>query len=143
MLQHPRSVVCTTLLIKKTFFGLDFPHSRVREFERWMGPYESVQWPAQTMAPGKMETAPLLDPVKIVRNITASEPSKDKVLVIFGSEDKMMQGTQFRIVTEYAEAIRLVHDEDQRGQTNSSTHSGVGLVEIDRAGHHLQNDVQW
>jgi pimeloyl-ACP methyl ester carboxylesterase len=135
MFQHPRAALCTTLLVKNAFFGPDYPVSRAKDFEQWMAPYESLRWPSQTVGSWQNGKNVWLDTAKIVRNITTTDPSKDRVLIILGSEDKMMQGTQARSVAEYAGAIGTSRDGNQV--------SGVRLVEIPRAGHHLQNDIQW
>lgn len=143
MFHHPRAPLCTTLLVRNAFFGPDYPYENVKEFEKWMAPYESIRWPTDTMGSWEGGRNVWLDTNKIVRNITASDPSKDRVLVMLGSEDKIMQGTQERMVAEYADAIQK-HDQDRKSlEGKPRTHPSVRLVEINRAGHHLQNDVQW
>ena len=49
MLQHPKAAFCTTMLVRNAFFGPDYPDEKVKEFEKWMAPCESLQWPAGLM----------------------------------------------------------------------------------------------
>ena len=141
MLQHPKSALCTTTLVKNAFFSPDYPYNKVREFEGWMAPYESLQWPAGLMGSWKGGRNVFLDPVKIVRNISAKKAGCDRILIIMGDHDHMMQDTQGRSIAEYAQAIKEV-DKKRRSQTTDPT-SGIRFVEIARTGHHLQNDVRW
>ncbi len=142
MFHHPRAALCTTTLVRNAFFGPDCPYERVKEFEKWMAPYESLGWPAGTIGSLKSGSNVWLDAGKIVRNITSRDSSRDRVLILLGSEDKMMQGTQERMVIEYAAAIEKLRRDENVGEVEPAS-TGVRLIEVSRAGHHLQNDVQW
>ena len=142
MFHHPKAALCTTTLVRNAFFGPDYPYKRVKEFEKWMAPYEALGWPTGTMGSWKGGRNVWLDADKIVCNITTQGPSKDRVLVMLGSEDKIMQGTQDRMVAEYAKAMKML-GKDEKGGGNGRASTGVRLIQIHRAGHHLQNDVQW
>jgi hypothetical protein len=70
-----------------------------------------------------------------------------------------MQGTQERIVREYRQGIQQLREskkadvELEKGTVGKSlqisqvilegARGGVRLVEVEGAGHHTQNDVQW
>lgn len=80
-----------------------------------------------------------LDVRDIVRRVDVDEKGgRDKVLVLIGTEDKLMEGTTERIVDDYKAA--LAEDAATAGHKAAA---GVRHVEIKRAGHHVQNDVQW
>ena len=142
MFHHPRAALCTTTLVRNAFFGPDYPFEKVKEFEKWMAPYEALGWPTGTMGNWKDGRNVWLDPNKIVRNITTEDSSRDRVLVMLGSEDKIMQGTQNRMAVEYAEATKELGKGARCGEKQQAS-IGVRLIEIDGAGHHLQNDGQW
>jgi pimeloyl-ACP methyl ester carboxylesterase len=143
MLQHPRSSLCTTTLVQNAFFGPDYPREKVKEFEKWMAPYEAMRWPSGLMGSWKSGRNVFLDPQDILRHVVPNKPPSDRILIMMGTEDKLMQGTQERSVAEYAEAMKKLRGGESPGLKELEAHHGVRLVEIKGAGHHLQNDVQW
>ena len=146
MFHHPKAALCTTTLVRNAFFGPQYPREKVKEFEKWMAPYESLGWPSGTIGSWRGGRNVWLDVNYIVRNISTigERNGGDRVMVMLGTEDKMMQGTQQRMVAEYSDAIRKVEgNESSGGEDTSRNGAGVRLVEIKGAGHHLQNDVQW
>lgn len=60
---------------------------------------------------------------------------------MLGSGDKIMQCTHDRMVAEYVEALKKL-GQDKKGREKEQASTGVRLIEVNRAGHHLQNDVQ-
>ena len=129
--QHPKSTLSTKRLMREAFFGLDYGMEMMEEFARWAGDYEVMRWPLVSMGGSKGGKAVWLDVKDIVGSID-TDKAGERVLVLVGSEDKLMVGTSDRCVAEYREALERVNPK-----------ATVRFVEIDRAGHHVQNDVQW
>lgn len=99
-----------------------------------------------------------LSPLDILRNVVNWTGEEDKVMVMIGTEDLMMGGTERRMVSEFQEAIqelkadkmidlpvekenKVVEKVDK--YVTEERQGGVRLVEVLNAGHHTQNDVQW
>jgi hypothetical protein len=79
-------------------------------------------------------------------------------LIMIGTADLMMGGTERRMASEFREAIKVLQDEKkidrdvalekQRVEqmdkyVTEEAFGNVRLVEVLNAGHHTQNDVQW
>jgi pimeloyl-ACP methyl ester carboxylesterase len=158
-LYHPNSPLSTPRLVYNAFFGTDYSIRNVPEFMKWMSNYEAMYWPLGMAGKGwGLSNRSWLRPMDILRNLEL-ESGGDKVAVIIGSEDKMMQGTQERIVREYRQGIQQLREskkadvELEEGTVGKSLQiskvilegagGGVRLVEVEGAGHHTQNDVQW
>lgn len=128
--QHPKSTLSTTRLTRNAFFGPDFTIEQTKEFEKWSADYESMWWPLGCLGTTKNGQATWLEAQDIVRSIETNTGG-DRVLILVGSEDMLMKGTSDRCVAEYRSALKQVNDKSE-----------VRFVEIERAGHHVQNDAQ-
>jgi pimeloyl-ACP methyl ester carboxylesterase len=134
---HPKSNISTPELMRKAYFGLDTKLEDVKEFGKWAPDYEAMRWPFVTL--GRKDGSGMLrrmEAADIVANITdegGRRGSGDKMLVLNGKADVLVQGTGERVVAEYRSAFV---------KSNGAGKGGVAFVEIDRAGHHVQNDVQ-
>ena len=157
---HPNSALATDTLVKNAFFGPEYPVSKTGEFRRWMSHYECMWWPLGMAGSGwGIQGRVWLAPTDILKNVVNWHGSQDKVMVMVGSYDLMMGGTEERMATEYRDAIsQLQHEKkldstmDSDGQHVHETmdkyvtedrQGGVRLVRVKNAGHHTQNDVQW
>ncbi|KAK5046698.1 hypothetical protein LTR84_007459 [Exophiala bonariae] len=156
---HPNSPLNTPRLVHNAFFGPQYPRSRVPEFMRWMSNYEAMFWPFGMAGRGwGIENRSWLATTDILSNIVQWNGSQ-KILVMIGTDDKMMGGTETRMVREYCSGIqqmqvekRIDADYDSTKPSikivrdkyvNESDYPGVRLVEVKGAGHHTQNDMQW
>jgi pimeloyl-ACP methyl ester carboxylesterase len=156
-LYHPNSPLSSPKLVHNAFFGPEYPLSKVPEFMRWMSNYEAMWWPFGMAGQGwSLTYRTWLEPVKILKNITHWDRTSDKVAVMIGTQDKMMRGTEGRMVKEYREGMTqiytnlgvdaegaLTHSSLIRGPIREHQSLGVRLIEVENAGHHTQNDVQW
>lgn len=159
-LYHPNSPLSSPRLVHNAFFGPRYPISRVPEFMKWMSNYEAMWWPFGMAGRGwGIEHRTWLDTKDIVSNIVDWSNFSDKVMVMIGTEDKMMRGTEGRMVEEYREGIEKMRQDGtieidpSPNQTpdnvqvddiiSEARHGGVRLVKVQDAGHHTQNDVQW
>jgi hypothetical protein len=148
-LQHPRSALSSNTLIYNAFFGQAFPREKVGEFARQMPNYESLAWPI-----GMMKR--FTDVPSILRNIQGWGTSTSRIMVMAGTEDKLM-GVKLMMdmADEYGEGIQQLKQGKEielvdRIQTGSLTSKnvkrivvdGVTKVVVEGAGHHIQNDVQ-
>jgi pimeloyl-ACP methyl ester carboxylesterase len=157
---HPNSALNTDKLVYNAFFGSEYPMSRVGEFRRWMANYECMWWPFGMSGRGwSINNKVWLDAKDILRNLVGWEGARDKVMVMIGGEDRMMGGTEGRMCKEYREGIeelqkekKLDTDIDCDAKVDSEVmdqyvteerQGGVRLVEVKKAGHHTQNDMQW
>lgn len=162
MLIHftPTSPLSTERLVHEAFFGPKFPKYRVRDLMRWMPAYESNGWPTSMMgsfAAWWGGSSRWLDVKDIMINILDLSSVKDSICIMVGSEDKLMdvgmcrrQALEFRDgmrtlqdhqTTNAAKDVRRVESKTAEGVEVESD-SGVRLVVVEDAGHHLQNDVQ-
>ncbi|KPI44588.1 uncharacterized protein AB675_8410 [Cyphellophora attinorum] len=156
---HPNSGLNTDRLVYNAFFGHEYPLSEVTEFRKWMANYECMWWPYSMGGSGfSIKTRKWLSPVAILRNIVKWTGAEDKVLVMIGTEDLMMGGTERRMVQEFQEGVRTLQSEKKLDidvakenlaiekvdkYVTEARQGGVRLVEVLNAGHHTQNDVQW
>jgi pimeloyl-ACP methyl ester carboxylesterase len=152
-MQHPRSPLSSTQLVWGAFFGNEMDEDGVREFERWMPKYESLNW-----AIGMLRA--FVDPTKVIGNIVGWEESDGKggrVAVIAGGVDKLMRlDIMERVAETYRGVVREMvgkkkvemgtdGDEGLREVEKGvleERREGVTLVVVEEAGHHLQNDAQ-
>jgi pimeloyl-ACP methyl ester carboxylesterase len=134
---HPKSNISTPELMRNAYFGLDTKLEDVKDFGKWAPDYEAMRWPFATL--GRKDGSGVLrrmEAADIVVNITNDGGRcgrGDKVLVLNGKADVLVHGTADRMVAEYRAALETI---------NGPLDRSVALVEIDRAGHHVQNDVQ-
>lgn len=156
---HPNSPYSTPRLVRNAFFGPAYPEDKVGEFAKWLSCYEAMWWPFGMAGKGwGIQDRVWLKPVDILRNLGGWRDGHDKVLVMMGTEDKIMQGSEDRMVEEYRSAIKelqqekkldVVFETAQQGKVvvdeviSEQYGCGVRLVEVKDAGHHTQNDVQW
>jgi pimeloyl-ACP methyl ester carboxylesterase len=156
---HPNSGLNNDKLVYKAFFGPDYPFERVKEFRKWMANYECMWWPYSMGGSGSsVKSRTWLSPMDILKNVIHWEGHEDKVMVMIGSADLMMGGTEERMAFEFREAIAVLADEKKidlpvellkkRREAvddcvTEETQGGVRLVRVANAGHHTQNDVQW
>ena len=100
-----------------------------------------------------------LSATDILRNIVDWRGPHDKVMVMIGTEDKMMRGTEGRMTQEFRDGIKLLQSEKKLDSSvdvdeklirevmdkyvTEVRQGGVRLVEVKNAGHHTQNDAQW
>ncbi|EWY86175.1 hypothetical protein FOYG_10801 [Fusarium oxysporum NRRL 32931] len=123
-LWHSNSPLSHPKLTQRAFFGDKFPLSAVIPFQRHMNRYESYLWPF-----GMMYS--FASPSNILSHIRNDGASGEKVLVMAGTQDKLMTVP----VTEKTATFYREAGNDKR--------DGVRLRFVEGAGHHLQNDVQW
>jgi pimeloyl-ACP methyl ester carboxylesterase len=135
--QHPKSNLSTVRLAQRAFFGPDKLRDEVAEFMKWSADYEAIQWPFASFGRKKNGIYHWLAPEDIVNSISSWKTNAERILVLQGSADVLMEGTQDRMVREYRDACRKVMDSE------ANQASGVRSVLIQRGGHHIQNDVQW
>ncbi|EEU42433.1 uncharacterized protein NECHADRAFT_68995 [Fusarium vanettenii 77-13-4] len=121
---HSNSPLSHPKLTQRAFFGDRFPLSSVIPFQRRMNRYESYLWPFSMMQPFAKGSS-------ILRQIRNDGSSGEKVLVMAGTQDKLMTP---KVTEETAEFYRAAAGEKREG---------VRVSFVDGAGHHLQNDVQW
>ena len=156
---HPNSGLNTDRLVHNAFFGHEYPISKVSEFRKWMSNYECMWWPMSMAGSGwSLKSRTWLRPVDILRNVVDWTGDEDKVVVMVGTEDRMMGGTERRMVEEFQAGIRTLQAERKIGTSvelekkvvekadryvTEERLGGVRLVEVLNAGHHTQNDVQW
>lgn len=156
---HPNSGLNTDRLVYNAFFGHEYPFAKVSEFRKWMSSYECMWWPYSMSGSGwTVKNMKWLSPLDILRNVVNWTGEEDKVMVMIGTEDLMMGGTERRMVSEFQEAIqelkadkmidlpvekenKVVEKVDK--YVREERQGGVRLVEVLNAGHHTQNDVQW
>ena len=157
-LQHPRSPLSSTRLVRRAFFSPSFPDSEVRNFEQWMSHYESLAWPI-----GMMRRFTSIE--STLRHVSGWRSGSDRVVVIAGGKDRLMSVKLMRrIVVEYhdgAGRMALTGVDNQSsaeevtkpeyvaddvelddGQDVVSRGNGVRFCAVGGAGHHLMNDLQ-
>lgn len=123
-LWHSNSPLSHPILTQRAFFGDKYPLSAVIPFQRHMNRYESYPWPLSMMYQFTSAST-------ILKHIRNDGDSGEKVLVMAGSQDKLMTGpVSHKTAKYYHEAGTKKRDE-------------VRLRFVEGAGHHLQNDVQW
>lgn len=107
-----------------------------------MADLESMRLPIATVGTGPgVEGKEWLSSRDVVRNIDRWHKAKDRILVVPGEEDHIIQNTQQRTISEFAASIRARREADsiRTGQIDP----GTRLFELPRTGHHLQNDLYW
>lgn len=163
---HPTSPLSYPALVHTAFFGPKFPvgkddhWQKVKDFMKWMPPYESMNWSMSINGDfwrwlrGRNEW---LDVSKILPSITGWQRPGDRVCIMVGSHDRLMDlNMATRQLTDYANAARNLQD-DKTEISSHGTHqhaqdsppgvtleraNKIRLVVIQNAGHHTQNDVQ-
>lgn len=154
---HPNSGLNTDQLVYNAFFGSEYPLAKVKEFRKWMANYECMWWPYSMGGSGlSIKTRRWLSPLDILRNIVSWTGNEDKIMVMIGTEDLMMGGTERRMVTEFQEGIRTLGAEKKLDipvekekvivqkvdkYVTEERQGGVRLVEVLNAGHHTQVSV--
>lgn len=146
---HPRSPLSSTTLVHRAFFSPAFPVARVKEFETHMPAFESILWPLGMMFP-------FVNTRNVLKNLLGwSTASKERVLVLAGSEDALMGvKLMLRMAKHYRKAFTvlvrqkhlradLVEAETEIEDKDGSSGRGVRFGVVDGAGHHMQNDLQW
>lgn len=163
---HPTSPLSHPALVHKAFFGPRYPSglddgwARVKEFMKWMAPYESMSWAMAMNGSlwrwlwGRNEW---LSVGSIISSIEGWQTSSDRVCVMVGSHDRLMnEAMARRQFKDYADAAQALRDEKERVVGDSLVEqpldfvdgvflqraNGIRLVIVEDAGHHTQNDVQ-
>lgn len=152
-LQHPRSPLSSETLVYNAFFGPAFPRNKVREFAKQMPNYESLAWPV-----GMLKR--FADIPSILRNIqgweTSSSSSSPRIMVMAGGEDKLTSaklmrdmGSEYRRGIEQLSGQKRIHCVDLLQSSSQfsenvkqDNETGLTMVVVEGAGHHVQNDVQ-
>jgi alpha-beta hydrolase superfamily lysophospholipase len=123
-LWHSNSPLSHPKLTQRAFFGDEFPLSAVVHFQRHMNRYESYLWPFSMMYSFASASS-------ILKHIRNDGASGEKVLVMAGTQDKLMTEP---VTRKTARVYR---------EAGTEKRDGVRLRFVEGAGHHLQNDVQW
>ncbi|KAL6414462.1 Arylesterase-like protein [Ilyonectria robusta] len=121
---HSNSPLSHPALTHRAFFGDSFPLSAVIPFQRRMNRYESYGWPFSMMRPFASASS-------ILRHIHNGGASGTKLLVMAGSQDKLMNA---QVTQETTAFYRAAADPESEV---------VRMEIVEGAGHHVQNDVQW
>lgn len=142
---HPMSPLSSTALVKQAFFCDQKPISEVKSFEQNLVPYESFLWPIGM-------NLPFVNVTRMVQNILGWGVG-ERILCLVGSGDRL---TSQNIMSNLASAHRstftqLVREkkiEAKIEEVNSAggedtAGEGVRFAVVPKAGHHLQNDLQW
>ncbi len=157
---HPNSALNTDTLVYNAFFGHEYPISKVSEFRKWMANYECMWWPFGMAGRGwAIEGRVWLSATDILENIVSWNGAQDKIMVMIGTEDKLMGGTEDRMTKEFRGGIKLLQSQKKLNTSiepdekpvqevidkyvTEERHEGVRLVRVKNAGHHTQNDAQW
>ena len=129
-LDHPNSPMSSPRLGHSAFFDLEYPSSRVPEFMKWMSNRKAMWWPFSTAGRGwSIENRTWLDAADTVKNISHWHGVADKLMVMMGTEDKIMKGTESWSVQEYREAIaRLRRDKRVNCDANSGEEVGEKAI---------------
>ncbi|KAG0637753.1 Alpha/Beta hydrolase protein [Tuber brumale] len=133
---HPRSPLSSTALVHKAFFSHAFPVQAVCEVERSMSEYESMSWVFGMMT--KFVSAE-----RVIGSILPTLKGGRRVLVIAGSEDKLMDGVMMqRFAAWYRIAWERIRGKvEEGGQESGAEVVRYGVVE--GSGHHLMKDIMW
>jgi hypothetical protein len=123
-LWHSNSPLSHPKLTQRAFFGDEFPLSAVVPFQRRMNRYEAYLWPFSMMYSFTSAST-------IMKHIRNDGTSSEKVLVMAGTQDKLMTEPVSQKTAEYYR------------EAGTGERDGVRLCFVEGAGHHLQNDVQW
>lgn len=116
------------MLVRRIFFSESMPQQSVLQFASGLNRYESYLWPFSMMFS-------FADPRKILRQIR--NDGKCKVLVLTGSEDKLMTAPIMeRLGAFYRDAAAEIGEGNLAG-------SVAEVAFVPGAGHHLQNDTDW
>jgi hypothetical protein len=143
---HPNSPLSHPALTKQAFFSDSIADSYVVAFQKRICRYESFLWPWGMMYPFSNAT-------RVVRQIFGGNGG-EKILVMSGTGDKLMTIPVMKeLAARYREAydgldetgvmLDKVDAKALGGGYAGSRGRGVRAVFVPRAGHHLQNDVQW
>jgi len=144
---HPKSPLSSTTLVHRAFFCPSYPTEKVVEFERFMPDYESLMWPI-----GMMHS--FIKVKNVLMNILGWTQGRQRLLVVAGSEDKLMSVKQMRkMASQYRQALmnliqkRLITEkkdvEAEEADEVESAANGVRFEIVNGSGHHIQNDLQW
>jgi hypothetical protein len=122
-----------------------------------MPAYETMGWPMGMMGDfwAWLRGRPhWLDVEKIVKNVSGCQRGlgKDSICVMVGSQDVIMDMKMCKKqVAEYGEVLESQCDKSEDAETSAvdqiagvtmESKSGVRLIVVDGAGHHVQNGVQ-
>ncbi|ETN41139.1 uncharacterized protein HMPREF1541_03074 [Cyphellophora europaea CBS 101466] len=137
-LGHPKSNISTVKLLHRAFFGPDQPLEATVEFAKWAADSEAMRWPLSSTGTKRNGQFEWLDCRDVVASIAPRHSTSDSILIVSGTADRLMRGTSERLAAEYRTAMA-----ERINNSGSKATTGVRLVEIDRSGHHVQNDVHW
>lgn len=164
-LGHPSSPLSTPALVQRAFFGSRFNSRDVPGFMQWMPNYESMGWPIGQFGSfwrwlrGRNTWMEVKDILRHVE-VSQAEPGQDSICVIVGLEDMMYdEGMRKRVAKEYRDCIydlesrkkidKCTRGSAVEGELDSGIHGiiseregGVRVVQVEDAGHHVQNDTQ-
>lgn len=93
-------------------------------FQNRLSRYESFLWPISMMRP-------FAKPSAVLSQIGSRAAGTAKLLVMAGTEDKLMTPQETEDITAFYRGVEGVSEKTVR------------LEFVEGAGHHLQNDVQW
>lgn len=148
-----RSLLPTTTHVRRAWFSPEYPSDKLQEVMKYMPEIE-------TFFCGIELCFPFASCRHIVQNLlgwSADKLESQKILVISGSADKLMDPSTMRQLSKcYRDAIQYVMperaspvidtagDEDNTGKLfEENQGSGIRMVVVNGAGHHIQNDIQW
>lgn len=155
---HPNSPLSHPKLVRSVFFSDEQTDEYIEEFHKLGSPYESFWWP---LAMGYR----FVNPLKVLKSISGwgtanGNVKQDRVLILAGGGDKIMTHDEMVKLAGFyrgawrglAEGKKLDTDTSSEAETVvaipgegglDTSGQGVRHVVVPRAGHHLQNDVQW
>ncbi|KAI1110659.1 Alpha/Beta hydrolase protein [Nemania sp. NC0429] len=146
---HSNSPLSHPFLVRRAFFSKEYPNDKLAGFQRHMNRYESFLWPLGMMFR-------FVDPKSVLRSIEGWGVNSNRVLVMAGTEDKLMtkqiqEKAAETYRTAFSELVRerafevkdnVIHALAGEGGLDNAGH-GVELAWVPGAGHHLQNDTTW
>jgi hypothetical protein len=147
---HPRSILLTATQVRRIFFSSQYPDDKLEEFIQYLAESEAVFW-----ALGMISK--FVDSRRVVQSIAGwggGKPNEERILIMGGELDILMDVRMMhRLAKHYRNAVRGSVGEKVDLVTGDMEYSeeaytedrgdGVRMVVVKRAGHHVQNDLQW
>ncbi|KAH8830747.1 Alpha/Beta hydrolase protein [Flagelloscypha sp. PMI_526] len=121
-LNHSRSPLSSTRLVRNAFFTRAKPDNEVKDFEQYLSECESMWWPIAYMNRyTKVEN--ILSRIAGWGSLVRGNVSQ-RILVVAGTEDKLMGVTLMeQMVSEYREGVRIAqnHTTESTGVVESTS----------------------
>ena len=131
---HPRSPLSSTSLVRHVFLTKDYPETEVKQFERGMPYWESMQWPIAMMKP-------FVSFSRLVQHISGWGSGR-RICVVAGAEDKIVSPDIAKTNAQLMrDAVRELTEAKKIETAEKDEDDGVEFVVVEKAPHHLQNDV--